>query len=53
MRADASKRKLGTQIADAADVELVVCRLEHDHQLRVASFETRVEELRHRALVGG
>src|SRR6266487_3513174 len=51
VRADSSKCQLGAQIADAAEVELVVRGLEHDHELRLERLRARRQELRHRALV--
>src|SRR5205823_14125496 len=49
--ADSPKGELRTQVADAADVELVVRRLEHDYELGLSGLRTGLQELGHRAFL--
>src|SRR5437763_188835 len=49
--ADSRKGGLRAQVADAADVELVVRRLEHDYEIGLSGLRTGLQELGHRAFL--
>ena len=51
VRTDSPKGELRAQVADAADVELVVRRLEHDYELGLSGLRTGLQELGHRAFL--